>query len=623
MSEPGHHISTDAQRGDSRRITLLGNWTGSWRGGVLLVLLCLAMLLPGFFTLPPFDRDEPRFAQASRQMWQTGDWIVPRVQDKPRLNKPPVIYWLQAGSAKLFGAYEETIASSEGGDASQKVTRVHDAIWMYRVPGALCTIASVLLTWGFGKKLFDSRAAWLGAAMLAMCPLVVIDAHQARADQLLLATVVVTQWALWNVLTTPRLSTAWFGRCLVLGVCTGVGVMAKGPVTPMIAALTAIAWIIARNGLKFYEWKGVIFPAIVGTFLVTVTAVLLVVPWVIWVCQEVGYSNYIMVIMDETVNRAGEAKEGHSLFPGFHLIALVALFFPGSMLAGAGVIDFFRRGWIPLRDVDGPGPFWRGKESELFVLCWLMPTWFVFEVISTRLPHYVMPLYPALALIAARVTLRASAGSFKPMSQVVTRIGLVIWSCVGAIALGGGTIFLAWYATNSSKELVGPQWLMPVGVVVGVVACALCIAAGWFAVRTKPIRALLLSGLATMLAFGTILQVLGPLNPKLWPARNVVEAVRGVDPTLSRPVGAIEFHEDSMIFLSEGKVQRLEMSSMDIEVYARTWMKGHTNALLILPKKIGQPMESAGYRVVAWTSGFRLNGGKWEDLIVVEAPKVE
>src|SRR5688572_18053847 len=87
-----------------------GGWRGgrwldrrfaaSWgRGGVALLLLCLVVYVPGQAGLPPIDRDESRFAQASRQMAASGTvegWVVPRIQDRPRLNKPPLIYWLQA-----------------------------------------------------------------------------------------------------------------------------------------------------------------------------------------------------------------------------------------------------------------------------------------------------------------------------------------------------------------------------------------------------------------------------------------------------------------------------------------------------------------------------------------------
>src|SRR6185503_4650826 len=71
----------------------------SWRwGGAGLVLLCLAVYLPGLFSIPPVDRDESRFAMASWQMYTSGDWVVPRIQERARLNKPPLIYWLQAGA---------------------------------------------------------------------------------------------------------------------------------------------------------------------------------------------------------------------------------------------------------------------------------------------------------------------------------------------------------------------------------------------------------------------------------------------------------------------------------------------------------------------------------------------
>src|SRR5437868_6256508 len=76
----------------------------SWKwGGIGLILLCLSVYLPGILRIPPVDRDESRFAQASRTMLESGDFIVPRIGNTPRLNKPPLIYWLQCASAALLG----------------------------------------------------------------------------------------------------------------------------------------------------------------------------------------------------------------------------------------------------------------------------------------------------------------------------------------------------------------------------------------------------------------------------------------------------------------------------------------------------------------------------------------
>jgi 4-amino-4-deoxy-L-arabinose transferase-like glycosyltransferase len=166
------------------------------------VLLCAAVYLPGMFSIPPVDRDEARFAQASRQMFESvalpdeakndamhgGGLVVPMVQDRPRLNKPPLIYWAQAASAWLW----------TGGDP------LRDAIWMYRLPSALFATLAVLITWRIGCSMLDPRAGWAGAALLAVCPMVVWDAHQARSDQLLLACTTLALWGLWEVWSRAR-----------------------------------------------------------------------------------------------------------------------------------------------------------------------------------------------------------------------------------------------------------------------------------------------------------------------------------------------------------------------------------------------------------------------------------
>lgn len=144
------------------------------------MVICLTVYLPGLASIPPIDRDESRFAQASRQMFESralppaeqdddlhsGGLTIPRVQDRDRLSKPPLIYWLQAAGAAAF----------TGGDPGR------DAIWMYRVPSLVAAMLTVLATWRIGVSMFDPRAAWLGAAMLGVSPVFVWEAHQARAD---------------------------------------------------------------------------------------------------------------------------------------------------------------------------------------------------------------------------------------------------------------------------------------------------------------------------------------------------------------------------------------------------------------------------------------------------------
>lgn len=139
-----------------------------------LLLLCLALWLPGFLTLPATDRDEARFAQASRQMVETGDYLRIRFGQEERNKKPAGIHWLQAAAVHA--------AEATGlGDRSQ--------IWPYRVPSLLGALAAVLATFQLGRALVGRRAALLGAAMLAASLVLVGEAHIAKTDAVLLATV--------------------------------------------------------------------------------------------------------------------------------------------------------------------------------------------------------------------------------------------------------------------------------------------------------------------------------------------------------------------------------------------------------------------------------------------------
>src|SRR5262249_44668579 len=101
------------------------------RAAAWLVFVCLVTFLPGFFTIPPVDRDEARFAQATKQMIETGNYVAIRFQDESRYKMPVGIYWLQAG----FVRFGEAVG----------VPRAHTRIWLYRFPSLIGAIGAVLM----------------------------------------------------------------------------------------------------------------------------------------------------------------------------------------------------------------------------------------------------------------------------------------------------------------------------------------------------------------------------------------------------------------------------------------------------------------------------------------------
>ncbi|MHB0713385.1 ArnT family glycosyltransferase, partial [Roseomonas mucosa] len=193
------------------------------RPRLLLSLLCLLLWLPGFFTLPPGDRDESRFAQASRQMVESGDWVRIRVQDEERNKKPVGIYWAQAGAVT---ALEAVGIPAQG------------RIWAYRIPSALGAWLAVLATFQFGRALVGRRAAFLGAALLAASILLCVEVHIAKTDAALLATVAASMGLMGRAYLSPGTFTP--RQAAGFWLALGAGILLKGPIGPMVPLLAGI-----------------------------------------------------------------------------------------------------------------------------------------------------------------------------------------------------------------------------------------------------------------------------------------------------------------------------------------------------------------------------------------------
>src|SRR5712675_782481 len=137
-----------------------------FRAVAFLIACGLVLFLPGFFTIPAIDRDEARFAQATKQMVETGDFVDIRFQDEVRYKKPVGIYWLQSAAVET--------ASALG------LPRAQVRIWLYRVPSLIGAIGAVLLTYWTALAFLTRRGAVLAGLMIATSLLLNIEARLAK-----------------------------------------------------------------------------------------------------------------------------------------------------------------------------------------------------------------------------------------------------------------------------------------------------------------------------------------------------------------------------------------------------------------------------------------------------------
>ncbi len=546
---------------------------------MFLVLFCLGVYGVGQRGIPAIDRDESRFAQASRQMMESPDgrgWIVPRVQDRPRLNKPPLIYWLQAGSA---AAWTGRMTGRPGPEASAR-----DEIWMYRLPSLAGAVIAVLLAWRLGCAMFDASAGFLGALLLATTPALLWESHQARADVVLLACTTMSTWGLWRAWREGRdAGRPRVGSLLLLWGGVALGVLTKGPITPLVVGLGALA-LSGVTGRWRWMWRA---RPILGLLLVASC----VGPWVYLVAREVGVDRYASLVWDETIGRGLHAQESHRGPPGYHLALLPVLLGAGSMLGGASLVRAWRVGW---RRTQGR---WAGREPELFLLCVIIPSWVVFELSSTKLPHYTMPLYPALTLLAARGVLAADAGRWALARARTVRVLAWTWLAVLALVmlgLGAGVTFVALRVWGAAWSGAAAAAWVGFGALLVTLAVRFLATGRWNHAQR--------CGIALMAQVGVGVGFVGSNIPEIRLSEQLAERVGEIDPPSSRALACVGYVEDSLVYETRGRAERVEARDLP------RWLAEHPTGLVIVDE--GTLRGTPSLRSIDSRAGFNYTTGR-------------
>lgn len=562
-------------RAGTRTIRVISNLRGCiearpWLQGLLLAGLVVAIALPGVFRLPVTDRDEARFAQASRQMVEAGDWVRIYFQDEPRSKKPVGVYWLQAACALAAGAVQPTTTGT--GDATPtpatataaSAARDGPPIWPFRLPSVAGATIAGLGVWLLGRLLFDARTGCLAAAMLACCPLLVIEAHLAKSDAALLATVVLAHLALAHldprgaiagggrgprprsVAGGPRPGWTRWGWPLVLWVALGLGVLIKGPMTPLVVGLTLLTLVVRDVMVRAGDghprevlvgWWRALRPLIGTGLLIAIAG-----PWFVaaWVTTDGAF--FRDSVGGDLLPKIIGGHESHGGPPGLHLVLLPALFFPGSLFT-LGALCYVRRR--------------RGRrQRELtFLMAWLVPAWIVFELVPTKLPHYPLPLYPAVALVTARYLLlwarhwrvaRARAdGRAERLPRPRLEPGLTIWRVIGgALAVAVPTLVLLVPDGEGGRSVWGVAAAVGVALAAGGLAAGVGGSLASTGARAVAGMAVALAGSATALVL-TLAVALPAVRP-IWPARVIEDEIARLrhDAALERPLSAIAAGEE-------------------------------------------------------------------------------
>ncbi|OHB38848.1 MAG: 4-amino-4-deoxy-L-arabinose transferase [Phenylobacterium sp. RIFCSPHIGHO2_01_FULL_70_10] len=468
-----------------------------WRGPAFAALVALIAGLPGVFAMPPLDRDESRFAQATAQMLETGDFVVIRFQDEPRFKKPIGIHWLQAASVSLVSAAEDR------------------EIWAYRLPSLLgAMLAAAACAWG-AAVFFGPTAGLLAGAMLGSTFLLSTEAFIAKTDAVLCGLTTLALAAMARIYAAAREGPAvsWRTRLLFWTGLSGA-LLVKGPVALVVVGLTAAALVLwdrradwlARFG---WAWGPILLIALVG-------------PWAWAVTVATDGHFWREAIMGDLAPKLAGGHESHGAWPGYHTLGVWFLAFPLSLLIPAGLIFGWRH---------------RAEPGVRFALCWLVPAWLFFEIAPTKLVHYTLPTYGALAWLAA-------AALQAPIGRLGRWSGAILAGLAGLVFAGVSFYLVSRFggAADATAAAAAGGFLAAAGLV-----------GGFMLVNKAPKGAIVAAmGLAIM-GHGVLAAALVPGLAPLWLSERVARAMaearllprQGMAPP---PVAVAGYAEPSLVF---------------------------------------------------------------------------
>jgi 4-amino-4-deoxy-L-arabinose transferase-like glycosyltransferase len=542
----------------------------------LAILVCAALYLVGNGRVSLWDRDEPRYAQASRQMLQSGDWVVPKLLDQPRINKPPLIYWCQAAAMSVFGDNEAAA----------------------RLPSSVAMIVTLVLLATVLRRILDEEQTFWTVLIFGTCGLVIMAAKMCLTVAVLLLFVTASQLCLYAM---------WRGRgtwpvVIAFGVATGLGLLTKGPVVlgvnlMTVGVLGVMRWWDQRSRSEDPAAEAA-SPRSAGVvvaklLIATVIALALFVPWVLAVQRSVP-GGLEGTVYKDIFQRMTQPLEQHSGPPGYYLISFLGTFAPWLILLPAGL-------WLAWRDR-------RTSPLLRFSLAAAIGPWLMFELIRTKLPHYVLPCFPFMAVMTASALVRGIRGEHACFRGRWWMALVAAWAVV-IVAIAASPWLALLPGANFDRLPLGPMLLL------GLVATTLSLTVVREFARGR-VRAAAYAMALTMVAVMSVLFVAYlPAARFLHLSSEVGAFLRQTGATTPGDVVMIDYKEDSLPFYQGGTIRPQRKQTYLASEPPETWP-----TYLVITREIWEqtpPDRQAHLEVLKTFRGWAYaDGGRVVDVMV-------
>jgi 4-amino-4-deoxy-L-arabinose transferase-like glycosyltransferase len=394
-----------------------------WKMMCLILLGAAAVYFTGAKRVPLWDRDEPWYAQCSREMLQSDDWVVPRWEGNYRLEKPPVIYWLQAATMEVAG---------DTGEAA-------------RFPSTVATLLTALLLGVLVRRFVGTRRALWSVLIFCTAGLVVASAKFCITDATMMLFVVIGQACLAEMYVAHKRgrSTSWWAGP-VFWISVGLAGLTKGPQAlgmHLVSLLVLMALDVfqhlggitnSRSWRDSVSWWRRLQPWFGLPILAAVVA-----PWLILI--HLRAPGFVAGLFLKVKMHAGSSMEGHGQPPGFHMLLIFGTFFPWSI-------------WLPTVAIAA----YRHRRTPMirFAIAAAAGPWLLMECVWTKLPFYVLPAFPALAFLTADTIVRVIRGQLSGQKWSMVMLGIWVWA-IAVLGIGAAPWFTLKITPPAERPLLG------------------------------------------------------------------------------------------------------------------------------------------------------------------------
>ena len=480
----------------------------------VIFVLILGALFSGQNNIPPIDRDEARFAQASRQMAQSNDYINIKFQDEIRAKKPVGIYWLQAVSGNIFGLLD---------------------IVSFRIPSLISSIISIVFTGLIARLIFPLHQSLIVALFFASSMAFMGEAHLAKTDATLLSLVCIQQYFLLKLILKKENSIK--GKYLyptIIWVVFSFGVLVKGPLSFAILFPTIITYCFIKKSFSLIKLLNPILGILISACIIL--------PWFIAIDNSTQGLFFEKAFYDDFFNKIQSGQEGHGAWPGTHLLFLSIAIWPIATFLH-GLILFVMQN--------------KNNSVVQFLICWIIPFWLIIEVVQTKLFHYSLPVLPAIAILAigSLFHLKSQINNLQSSFQkrVIFLLSIIFGS--GGLVLGVGILYFS-NIFNFKNDLL----ITFLSILVFIITIIVFVLSIIFFLRSFnqlkkyqrfihnfPLAIIALASLFNIIIF----QFIFPSLDYLYPSKMISKKINYMQPDAVVSSG---YHEPSLVFLLEGNV---------------------------------------------------------------------